>query len=279
MSAKPRELHPDRSARDLCGSEVRRYRNNAGMSLEALSGVVMYSRAHLSRIETAEAIPPPDLSEKLDACFGTDGHFGRLYGVARHEVHTDKYKRRMELEARARCIEEYSGHVVPGLVQTEEYARAVFRVANPELGADDIEDKVSARMSRQQILKSAAPPYLSVILDEAVIRRPIGGPEVMHAQLAKLLPLADTPHNVVQVLPFAPGEHGLMGGSLTLLTSDDTPVAYEEGMTTGHLIETTEGVRKRRRAYDLLRAYALSPRDTAAVIRSAMEALPHEHHP
>ncbi|WBB59943.1 helix-turn-helix transcriptional regulator [Streptomyces sp. WMMC500] len=274
MVAKSRELHPDRSARDLYGSEIRRYRNNAGMSLEALSGVVMYSRAHLSRIETAEVIPPPDLSDRLDACFGTDGHFGRLYGIARHEVHPDKYKRRMQLEERARIIEEYSGYIVPGLVQTEEYARAVFRASNPEMSADEVEDRVAARLGRQQILKAATPPYLSVILDEAVIRRPIGGPAVMRTQLAGLLPLADTAHTIVQVLPFAHGEHGLMGGSLTLLTIDDAPVvAYEEGITTGHLIETSESARKRRRAYDLLRAYALSPRDTAAVIRSAMEAL------
>jgi transcriptional regulator with XRE-family HTH domain len=267
-------MTPDRSARHLFGSQMRRHREQAGMNLERLAEVVRYSRSHLARIEIAEYMPPPDLPARLDAAFGTAGEFEGLYGLARREVHPDRYRRRMELEARARVIEEFAP-IVPGLVQTADYARALFTVSNPRAGADEIEEKLSARLGRQDLLRADPPPYLSVILDEAALRRPIGGPDVMRAQLAVLLALTDTAHSVVQVLPFAHGEHALLGGSLTLLTLEDgSVVAYEESITTGTLLEDLESVGTRRRAYDLMRAYALSPSLTAALIRDVMEAPP-----
>ncbi|KRV47146.1 DNA-binding protein [Wenjunlia vitaminophila] len=275
MARRTRTLTPDRSVRHLFGAEARRLREQANMSLEQLADVVNFSKSHLARIELAEYMPPPDLPARLDAAFDTDGLFGRLYSIARREVHPDKYRRRMELEARARIIEEYAGHIVPGIVQTEAYARALFLASNPKATADAIEERVAARMSRQEVLRSSPAPDVSIILDEAVIRRPVGGPDVMRAQLSLLIDMVDTPTSVVQVLPFAHGEHGLLGGTLTLMTlDDDTRVAYEESIDTGQLLEDPESVSTRHRAYDLLRAYALSPLQTVAFIRSAMETLP-----
>ncbi len=106
-------------------------RDGANMSLERLGVIVRYSKSALSRVETAEQMIPPDLPDKLDAAFATGGIFGTLYILACKEVHPDKYRRRMELERRARTIDEYAGQIVPGLVQTEDYARALFRVSNP----------------------------------------------------------------------------------------------------------------------------------------------------
>lgn len=180
MARRSRELTPDRSARHLFGSEIRRHRELAGMSLERLAEVVRYSRSHLSRIEVAEHMPPPDLAGRLDAAFGTDGHFERLYSLARHEVHPDKYRRRMELEARARVTREYSGCFVPGLMQTEDYARAIFRSGGRKLTVSRIEELVAARMGRQAMLRADSPPDLSIIIDEAVLRRPIGSGDREH---------------------------------------------------------------------------------------------------
>ncbi|WP_344293694.1 helix-turn-helix transcriptional regulator [Streptomyces synnematoformans] len=250
------------------------------MTLEALSGVVRYSRTHLARIETAEAVPPPDLSARLDACFGTDGHFGRLYRLARREGHPDQYRRRMELEERAVSIIEYAPFVVPGLLQTERYARAIFNVGNPSAPAESVDDLVTARLSRQAILKGAKPARLSVVLEESAITRTIGGPEVMHEQLRSLLPWVEGPTSLLQVLPHTHGAHSLMGGMLALSTLDNgTTVAYEESITTGRLIEDPETVRRCTQACDVLRAYARSPAETAEFIRSVLEELPHEHHP
>ncbi|AEW93772.1 helix-turn-helix domain-containing protein [Streptantibioticus cattleyicolor] len=275
MARTPRPLTPDRSARHLFGAEVRRHRELAAMSLERLAEVVKYSKSHLARIESAECMVPPDLPGSLDAAFGTDGSFGRLYGLARREIHPDQFRRRMEIEAQARLIQEYSGQIVPGLVQTEEYARALFRTHNPKAPAGEMEELVTARMSRQALLRADPPPDHSMILDEAVLRRSFGGPAVMREQLARLADLTLTPTSVVQVLPFEHGGHALMGGSMALLTmADGTQVAWEEGISTGTLLEDPGDVTARQRAYDLLRACALSPKNSAAFIRSVMEALP-----
>ncbi|MBC3982814.1 helix-turn-helix domain-containing protein [Streptomyces sp. AC536] len=279
MSARPRDLTPDRSARHLFGAEMRRLREAAGMSLDALGEVLKYGKSSLHRFETAQTMVPPDLPTKLDTAFGTDGLFGKLYELARKEVHPDRYRRRMELEAQARVINEYAGHVVPGLVQTDPYARALFRVSNPQAIPEEIEDKVSARLSRQALLRAEPPPELSIILDETVLRRVVGGPAVMREQLATLLPLVDGPATVIQVMPFSHGAHALLGGSLTLMTLEKGAViAYEESIDTGNLLEDPIEATARRRAYDRMRAHALSPTDSAALIRSTMEALPHEHH-
>lgn len=275
MPARPRELTPDRSARHLFGAKMRALREQADMSLEGLSTVVNISRSHLSRIETAEAMPPPSLPSTLDVAFGTDGIFAELYLLASKEVHPDQFRRRMELEARARLVEEYSGQIVPGLVQTEDYARAQFVVSNPKASVDEIEELVTARMSRQALLWADPPPDHSLILDEAVLRRAFGGATVMRAQLRRLVELTLTPASVVQVLPFSHGGHALVGGSLVLMTLDKgTRVAYEEAITTGTLLEDMRSVADWQRAYDLLRACALSPDRSAAFIRSVMEELP-----
>ncbi len=244
------------------------------MSLERLGGIVGFSKSQVSRVETADSMIPPDLPAKLDATFGTAGLFEKLYALAKNEVHPDRYRRRMELERRARVIDEVAGQVVPGLAQIDGYARALFRENDPGATAEEIEDKVLVRMGRKDLLQGDTSPFLSMILDEAALRRPIGGDEVMYEQLSALLGMVDTGSTLVQAIPFAHGAYAFLGGSLTLLTLDDgTEVAYEESIDTGTLLEDNESVSKRRRAYDRLKAYALSPRETAALILEIREAL------
>ncbi|MGK5630608.1 helix-turn-helix domain-containing protein [Streptomyces sp. URMC 123] len=271
MGARPCELTPDRSARHYYGAEMRRLRNGAGMSLAGLGDIVGYSKQHLASIEKAERMIPPDLSAMLDAAFGTDGHFVRLFQLARREVHPDQYRRYMDFEAQAVVIEHYATHVIPGLLQTEAYARAFFAYA-PDGTPEVIADRMAARMARKERLLSADRPHLWVILDEAVLRRPVGEPEVMREQLEALVPLTDTRTTKVQVLPFSHGGHALMEGPLSLLRlSDGTCMVYEEGRDTGRLYETAQEVEWRRGVYDALRAYACSPKQSAEFITEIME--------
>ncbi len=275
MGFEPGELTPDRSVRHFYGADLRRHRMNADMSLAQLAGQVPCSKSQLARIETAESIVPPGLSEEFDKLFGTDGHFTRLYGLVRREIHPDQYRKFMNAESAADFISEFAGHTVPGLLQTEAYARALLR-CDPDASVEKVEELVSARMSRQERLTPDGAPYIWAILDEAVIRRPIGGPQVMHDQLAALLPLTDTATTKIQVLPYSHGAHALLGGSLTLLKlRHGVEVAYEEGIETSRLFEDPREVSRRQRIYDALRAYALSPKDTATLIEQAME----EHGP
>jgi transcriptional regulator with XRE-family HTH domain len=275
MPARPRTLTPDRSARHLFGARMRAHRERAAMSLEALAKVVNISRSHLARIETAEAMPPPDLPPRLDAAFDTDGIFGQLYKLASSELHPDQFQRLMELEERAQTIGEYSGSVVHGIFQTKEYARAQFMASNPFAPPKRIEELVVARLSRQALLAAPLLTTYSAVLDEAALRRSFGGAKVMRAQLTRLMELTLTRTTMVQVIPFSVGGHGLAGGTLKMMTLDNgRRVAYEEGITTGTLFEDLDSVVERQRHYDLVRACALSPGDSAAFINSVMEELP-----
>ncbi|WP_367130617.1 Scr1 family TA system antitoxin-like transcriptional regulator [Streptomyces sp. STD57] len=278
MPARPRPLTPTRSARHLFGAKMRAYRGS--MSLERLAEIVNFSKSHLARVETADSMPPPELPALLDAAFDTDGIFGELYQLARNESHPDQLQRRMELQAQACVIAEYTCQVVPGLLQTADFARALFKAHYPRATEDAIEEMVNRRMIRQGVFLRDNPPDYSAILDEAVLRRGFGGPAVMRAQLTRLIDFMLNSTSVVQVLPFAYGGHPLVGGSLALFTLDDgTQVAWEEGSDSGTLMEDLERATARRRSYDLLRSCALSPSESAALIQSVLDTLPDEYGP
>ncbi|MEW2068109.1 helix-turn-helix transcriptional regulator [Streptomyces sp. NPDC007346] len=271
MTFKPQPLTPYLSARHYFGSEQRRHREQAGLSLNQLAGIVNSSKSTLGRIETAELMPPPDIPDRLDIAFGTGKHFHGLYELARREIHPDQYKRYMDFEFRAEVIEQYGAQALPGLLQTEEYARELLR-CQEELSPEQVEERVTARMSRQGRLRSENPPFRWAIIDEAVLRRQVGSPDCMREQLASLLEQVDTPNSKVQVMPFSAGPHSLLGGALTLLTlPDGTSVAYEEGIQAGHLYEDPVAVKKWRRQYDVLRANSLTLDGSAERIRTAME--------
>jgi transcriptional regulator with XRE-family HTH domain len=271
MTFKPQTLTPYLSARHYFGAEQRRHREAAGLSLVQLAGIVNSSKSTLARVETAELMPPPDLPDRLDAAFGTDRHFHGLYELAKREAHPDQYRRFMDFEAQADVIENYEPQSVPGLLQTKEYAFAQLSLRE-DLPKEKVEELVNARMSRKDRLRSARPPLRWAIIDEAVLRRPIGGRECMRKQLAVLLEEVDTPDSKVQVMPFSAGGHYLMGGALTLLTlPNGSTMAYEEGIEVGHLYEDRDSAKKWRRRYEVLRANALSPSASAELIRDAME--------
>jgi transcriptional regulator with XRE-family HTH domain len=274
MTFTPRALTPYLSARHYFGSEQRRHRETAGLSLVQLAGIVNSSKSTLARIETAELMPPPDLPDRLDVAFGTDKLFHGLHQLAKREAHPDQYRRFMDFEAEAEAVENYVPQVMPGLIQTREYARALLCLQE-ELTPPEVEQRVNARMSRQERLKSANAPHRWAIIDESVLRRPVGDPECMHNQLATLLAQVDTANSKVQVLPLSAGPHSLMGGALTLLTlQNGSTVAYEEGIEVGHLHEDRSSVKNWRRRYEVLRANALPPADSAELIQQAMEDYP-----
>ncbi|MGK7232619.1 helix-turn-helix domain-containing protein [Streptomyces hygroscopicus] len=272
MASEAQKLDPARSARELYGAELRRQRQLAGMSLDRLSDIVNYSKTQLHGVETAERLPLPPLSAKLDAAFGTGGLFEGLWSIIQRERYPDRYRRFMELADQATDIHEYAGHLVPGLLQTPAYARALLRVGDPEASGEEIERKVAVRVGRQGRLRDGDGPYLWTLLEEGVLRRPVGGPATMREQLRALLSFAESPRIEVQVIPYVHGEHALLDSTLTLLTLPNaTAIAYLESNYSGQLIEDPTEAMKRRRAYDLLRANALSPRESAAMIEAAME--------
>ncbi|MFC8713795.1 DUF5753 domain-containing protein [Streptomyces sp. NPDC057197] len=177
-----------------------------------------------------------------------------LYELAKREAHPDQYRRFMDFEAQAEVIETYDSQVVPGLLQTRQYAQAQLSLQE-ELPAERQAALVDARMFRKERLNSAHPPLHWAIIDESVLRWQV-----------------DTAHSKVQVMPFSAGAHYLMGGVLNLLTlPNGSTVAYEEGIEVGHLYEDRDSARQWRWRYEVLRARALSPAASAKLIRKAVE--------
>ncbi|KOT78810.1 helix-turn-helix transcriptional regulator [Streptomyces rimosus] len=269
MKFTARALTPYVSARHYFGSEQRRHREAAKLSLVQLATVVNSSKSTLARIETAELLAPYDLPPRLDAAFGTGEHFYGLYQLAKREAHPDQYRRFMDLEAQAETIENYEPQVVPGQFQTEAYARVLLR-CQEDLSTEQVEERVTARMSRQE--RRQPVPFRWAIIDESVLRRQVGDKSCMYEQLASLLEQGNTPDSKVQVMPFSAGPHSLMSGALTLLAlPNGSTAAYEEGIEAGHLYEDPDAVKKWRRQYEVLRANSLSLTESAELIRKAME--------
>ncbi|KOU68041.1 DNA-binding protein [Streptomyces sp. MMG1533] len=257
----------------LFGSRVRRLRTAAGLTQAELGAKTHVVSTRITQIERASGAKPTlELARALDAVLGADDLLVELWPYVYRESFPDWSRAFIAHSERAVSIREYAAHVVPGLLQTKEYARAVLSVGLTLSGDEQLDERLTARMTRQERLGSPDRPELCVVLDEAVLRRPIGGRDVMRAQLELLLVVAAEHPITVQVLPFDQGEHDAMGGSLTVLTlPDGSEVAYTEGAHYGQLIEDPGEVRRFALTYDRLRAEALPPLMSLDMIRSVME--------
>ncbi|MEU2895070.1 MULTISPECIES: helix-turn-helix domain-containing protein [unclassified Streptomyces] len=257
----------------LFGARVRRLRTAAGLTQAELGARAHVVSTRITQIERASGAKPTlELARALDAVLGADDLLVELWPYVYREAFPDWSRRFMEYSERAVAIRQYAAHVVPGLLQTEEYARAVLKVGRTLSGEEQLAERVALRMGRQERLSGPDRPELWVVLDEAVLRRPVGGLPVMRDQLTRLLASASEFHITVQVLPFNQGEHEVMGGSLTVLTLlDGSEVAYTEGAHYGQLIEEPDEVRTLALTYDRLRAAALPPLMSLDMIRSVRE--------
>jgi transcriptional regulator with XRE-family HTH domain len=240
------------------------YRTHAGMTPEQLGARVFLSGSLIRKIEAGTRTPTEELARACEKIpeLGCNGALTELYDIL-----SDRLKRRAypgwfadwpDREAQARRLRSFELVVVPGLLQTEAYARAVLstRVGATE---DEIEEAVAARLSRQQILERDQPPELWVILDEGVLRRPAGSSAVMRGQLTHLAGMARRTHIVVQVIPLEAGAHqGLDGGAFVIADFDDTAtIAYQDTALSGQIIEDAAEADALAHTWDTLRLEAL----------------------
>ncbi|MFJ8856992.1 helix-turn-helix domain-containing protein [Streptomyces sp. NPDC102451] len=266
--ANVQSLDPSASPLDYYGWELRRQREAHGLKQGQLGEIIFCTGSLIGQIETTKKVPTRDFSERLDAALGTDGVFSRLIGLVLRSQLPTWFQPYAEMEARATYISTYQAQLVYGLLQTEEYARAVLATGMP----DDLEGLLAARMERQRILERKQPPLAWAILDEAVLRRLVGGHEVMRAQLRRLLEFSRNRWMQIQVLPFTAGEHASMEGSFTTMRFDDDPdIIYTEDIISGHMTASPDMVRESSLRYAHLQAAALSVEDSAALIARVME--------
>ncbi|GAA2100668.1 helix-turn-helix transcriptional regulator [Kitasatospora saccharophila] len=272
MAFQKRRPDPALSARHFYGSEVLRLREERGWPLSRLASEALSSIATLSRVESGDYRVPEGLSEQLDRVFETGGHFMRLLPLARRENHPAKYQGILSLADRALVDESYSPNV-HGLLQTESFARCALQAGLPFTPTEEVEERIRARLGRQVRMRNSQECQYWFILDEGAFARIYGGPEVMAGQLQAILDVAELPNVTVQLLPYAAGGHSETASLWLLTLEDGRRVAYEEGSRTGTIFEAARDVKEREALYNLLRAQALSPRDTGLAIKSMLEGL------
>ncbi|MEU0284543.1 helix-turn-helix transcriptional regulator [Streptomyces sp. NPDC006147] len=261
-------LDPTASPLDYYGWELRRQREAHGLKQSQLGEIIFCTGSLVGQIETTKKVPTRDFSERVDAALGTDGLFSRLIGLVLRSQLPTWFQPYAEMEAKAAYISTYQAQLVYGLLQTEEYARAVLATGT----SDDLEGLVGARMERQRVLEREQPPLTCVVLDEAVLLRPVGGRAVMRRQLAHLLEVSGHRWTQVQVLPNEVGEHVGLAGSFNLLRFDDHPdVIYTEDVISGHMTANPETIKEAALRYARLQAAALSVEDSAGLISRLME--------
>ncbi|MCO6011647.1 helix-turn-helix transcriptional regulator [Actinoallomurus purpureus] len=249
------------------GDELRFHREQAGLTQEELGRAVHMSPSMIGMVETGRRAPRIEFIKACDHVLATNGALGRLWKRIIKHSYLEWFRPFVEVESEATEMLKYEPQAVPGLLQTEDYARAQIRTGRVRDSDEEIEKHVAARISRQAILSRSDPPLLWVILDEAVLRRPVGGAEVMRDQLTRLVHAAQSLRVVLQVLPFAAGAHGGMSGPMTLFTlPDETKLVYAEGFGGGQIIGLPEQVANCRLRLDLMRACALPPDGSVRMI-------------
>jgi transcriptional regulator with XRE-family HTH domain len=261
------------AAWEFFGAELRRHREDAGLSQAELGARVFVSGAYIGQFEQAIRKPQLDISQRIDEILQTDGIFERLCRkLINDKRYADYFARVLEFEQTATKICEFAPTVVPGLLQTAPYAGAITVAANPFVTDEYVEEKVTARLERARILKDPARPEYWVTLHENALRIPVGGPAAMTEQLEHIAGLMRDRTVWVTVLPYVAGAHASMAGSVKLMEFEDAPpIAYTETAFSGTLVDDPAVVKRAQRAYDLLRVAALSPEASLTLIESAAE--------
>jgi len=261
--------------------ELRQLRESAGLTIEHVAQTLECSDSKVSRIETGQvSATPRDVRDMLEI-YGISGqHRDELMQIARearqkgwwHAYGDVPVPPVVAFEVEAYSMSIFYSLLVPGLFQIEDYARAVMRAIRPDLPARQIDRRVELRMARQTLLVKDEPPALWVVLDEAALRRHIGGRAVMHQQLERLIEVAALPNVTLQVLPFTSGEHAGLDGDFTIIGFPDPadPNVVCISMTTSDVwLEEAEVVRQYDHMFDLLRAGALSPAESITFFENA----------
>ncbi len=257
----------------LCvfGRQLKLFRERAGLDRARFGSLTGYSASTIASFEQARRIPPPKFIDQADEVLATGG----VLRASKEEVARAQYpaffRDAARLEAEAVELHVYANQAVPGLLQTEEYARAIFMMMRPPMDDELIEQRVSARMARQEILSSSDAPLASFVMDEAVLRRPIGGRGILRGQLEQVLLMGQRRNVEIQVMPLDREENAGMAGPFTLIeTKEGRRIAYAEVQNVSRLQTERDRVRALEVKYGIIRAQALTPRESLAYVEKLL---------
>lgn len=247
--------------------ELRAWRQRQSWTQAELGDKLGYSGSHVSSVETMDRPPTADFARACDRVLGTPGSFERLHQDITKAAYPPWFSPFVHFEAKAVRIHCWDNRNVTGLLQADDYARAIIRAGNPSMSDDEVERDVTARLERQQIMLSELPPYCWYLIHEAALRTMFGAKTVMRDQMDRLLGLARSPRIVVQVFPSGVANCPGVDGAVTIFDFKDEPsVGYAEGYRAGRTIEAPSEVASLVLMFDHLRALALSPVDSERMI-------------
>jgi transcriptional regulator with XRE-family HTH domain len=270
------------------GSRLRKLRLAASKTIEEVAEALMCSTSKVSRMETGQRVATARDIRDLCAFYGLadttiKNDLMRLTKEARQPSWWRQYSdlgdvtSLIDYQDGASSIIEYDSCLVPGLLQTDRYARATIRGRLPRIREEVLEERLEVRMRRQSLLAQDNPPRLWVMLDESVLLRHIGAPSAMREQLEKLHHHAQLPHITIQIVPFKAGAHPGLNNAFSFVEFTDvalSPIVYTEGLTGEIYLEGRADIDRYREAIDHLRATALGPIDSQDFISNAIERLP-----
>ncbi|MBT2411750.1 helix-turn-helix domain-containing protein [Streptomyces sp. ISL-12] len=256
------------------GCQVKLFREAAGLTQAQLGALVGYSEAQVAAVEQGRRIPKPDLIDAIDRAVGARGVLKAMKKEVAKARYPSFFQRYAELEAQAAELHAYDNHVIKGLLQTEDYARAVFTMWRPLLGEEVIEQRVAARMERQKLFARRPAPLLSFVIEEQALRRPVGGHNVLRGQLEQLLLFGHERNVEIQVMPTERVQHAGLGGAFTLIhLPDQRRIGYMEVQEASILYSEPKKVSPLEATYGVLRAQALTPSDSLAFIEKLLGEL------
>lgn len=260
-----------RSPRQKYGEELRLRRVAAKLTQEALSEMVVCSPTLISHYEAGRRLPSPEDAARIDRALDTGGFFVRWLEDLDSKF-VQYFAHVAELERQATEVRLYGLSLIPGLLQTGPYARAVFEAYRTNYQPDELDTFVVNRLERGRMLAESARPVVWALLDEAALRRRVGGPQAMAEQLRKIADMAASGRLRLHVLPFAVGAHALMESALYMLDfADGPPLAYVEGLQTGNLMDDPALVAACQESYTLALGDAAPQRASIDLIRAIAE--------
>jgi transcriptional regulator with XRE-family HTH domain len=261
----------DEAALSLFSRALRQARRKAGLSSDDLGAKLGYSGALIRSIESGHRTPSPDLAARADEFFGFPGIFAMMEERLRDLPFPVSYRPFVPHEKAARVLRISEPVLVTGLCQTPGYARAVLG-KRPHTTDDEVENLLAARLARQEILTRDEPPLVYVLLDEAVLHRPVASAELMHEQLMHLADLATWPHISIQVVPYSAGGHiGLLGAFTIAEMEDMSVIVFLENAGDGQTGQDRDQVSQIMARFDAVRGEALPVGASRDLIMKAAE--------
>ncbi|GGN39325.1 transcriptional regulator [Streptomyces kronopolitis] len=264
------ELDPEDESRavvEAVGRQIKLWRKAAGMRPAEFAALMRYGENLIYKIERGVRIPRPEFLDKADEVLDAGGKIAAMKEDVRQARYPKKVRDLEKLESQAVELGAYGNHNIHGLLQTKEYAHALYNSRRPTLDEDDLERHVAARMARQEIFDRKPLTTLTFVQEEVTLKRPIGGKMVLRRQLERILDIGKLRHVEIQVMPTEREDHAGMSGQVQLLKlRNGSTVGYSEAQLTSRVVEHPKEVQVLELRYGIIRSQALTPRESLAYI-------------